>query len=177
MKSRTDAPRPTPHGPTPRRWSDTAAGRALPGLVLAGTGIAMLWIARGQPVWLGADAGPGLMAQLLGKGVIALGLVFALLRALRPDDTCTTGCGTGDGKGARRLSGPALLGAVLAFALTMPLTGLVTSATLAAALASWGAGERSPVALALTAAALGTLTAGIGLALLPPTAPLWPAFL
>jgi hypothetical protein len=134
----------------------------------------MLVVARGQPGWLGANVGPGLMAQLLGKGVVALGVAWALWRWLRPDPACTTGCATGDGTDAQRWSGPALLGAVVLFALALPVLGLVVSAALAAALAAWGAGERQMGALALTVAGLAGLTAGIGLALLPPTAPLWP---
>jgi len=151
-------------------------GRALPGLALALAGAAMLSLARGQPAWLGGAVGPGLMAQLLGKGVIGLGAAWALWRALRPEPACATGCVTGEGADAQPMSGPALLGAVLLFALTMPVLGLVVSATLAAALAAWGAGERQAGALALTVAGLAGLTAGIGLVLLPPTAPLWPAF-
>ena len=154
-----------------------AAGRALPGLTLCAAGVAMLWLARGQPAWLGANVGPGLMAQLLGKGVIGLGALWALWRALVPDPGGMAGCGAGDGEGAgaQRWSGPALLGAVLAFALSLPGLGLVVSTMLAAALAAWGAGERSAVALGLTVAGLGALTGVIGVTLLPPTAPLWPA--
>jgi hypothetical protein len=170
MDSRINIPRFWPRlrlaGPT---------NRALPGLALAAAGVAMLWLARGQPAWLGAAVGPGLMAQLLGKGVIALGALWALWRALRPDARCAAGCVQGDGAGSRHWSGPTLLGAVLAFALTLPALGLVVSATLAAGLAAWGAGEQSATALVLTVVGLGALTAGIGVTLLPPTAPLWPA--
>lgn len=155
----------------------TILRRALPGLALALAGVAMLALARGQPAWLGGAVGPGLMAQLLGKGVIGLGAAWALWRALRPEPACTTGCATGDGTDAQPMSGPALLGAVLLFALTMPMLGLIASVALSAALAAWGAGERHVGALALTVAGLAVLTAGIGVVLLPPTAPLWPAFL
>ena len=150
--------------------------RALPGLALALAGVAMLALARGQPAWLGEAVGPGLMAQLLGMGVIGLGAAWALWRALRPEPACTTGCATGEGTDAQPMSGPALLGAVLLFALAMPALGLVASATLTAALAAWGAGKRHAGSLALTVAGLAGLAAGIGLVLLPPTAPLWPAF-
>jgi hypothetical protein len=74
-----------------------------------------------------------------------------------------------------RHSAPALLGAVLAFALGVPVLGLVLSAGLAAGLAAWGAGERTPLALAVTVLGLMALVALVGVALLPPTAPLWPA--
>jgi len=170
MDSRIDLSR-----PEARDRLAGAAGRALPGLALCAAGVAMLWLARGQPAWLGGHVGPGLMAQLLGKGVIGLGALWALWRALRPEAGCAAGCGMGEGAGAQRWSGPALLGAVLAFALTLPGLGLVASAALAAALAAWGAGERSVLALGLTVAGLGVLTGVIGVTLLPPTAPLWPA--
>jgi hypothetical protein len=114
------------------------------------------------------------MAQLLSKGVIGIGGLWALWRALRTDHHSSAGCGTGTS--TQRWSGPALLGAVLLFALTLPTTGLVISAGLAAALAALGAGERGLVALALTVAGLALLTAIVGMTLLPPTAPLWPAF-
>lgn len=147
----------------------------MPGIALFAAGGVMLWLARGQPAWLGATVGPGLMAQLLGKGVIGLGAAWALLRVLRPDPASTQSCATGEVAEAQRWSGPALLGAVLLFALAMPVLGLVVSAALAAALAAWGAGERNLTALLLTVAGLAGLTTVIGLALLPPTAPLWPA--
>jgi hypothetical protein len=50
------------------------------------------------------------------------------------------------------------------------------SAGLSAALAAWGAGERTPRALAATVAGLMVLVALVGVTLLPPTAPLWPIF-
>ena len=57
-------------------------GRAVPGLALVLTGLAMLILAYGQPAWLDAHVGPGLFAQLLSKGVIALGAIWAAFRAL-----------------------------------------------------------------------------------------------
>lgn len=168
-------PRLGPRGRPVRTWIGAAAGRALPGLALCAAGGAMFLLAHGQPAWMGPNVGPGLMAQLLGKGVVVLGAIWAIWRALGRDTACTAGCGTGEGAAAQRWSGPALLGAVLVFALALPKLGLVVSATLAAALAAWGAGERSLPALALTVAGLGALTAGIAVTLLPPTAPLWPA--
>lgn len=134
----------------------------------------MLWLARGQPAWLGANVGPGLMAQLLAKGVIGIGGLWALWRALRSEQHSPEDCSTE--ASTQRWSAPALLGAVLLFALTLPMLGLVISATLAAALAALGAGERGPVALGVTVTGLALLTAIIGVTLLPPTTPLWPAF-
>lgn len=177
MDAKIDLPRMAPDLTAPAALGPTGLRRMLPGLALAGAGAAMLLLARGQPAWLGANVGPGLMAQLLGKGVIALGLAWAAWRVLRPDPDCAAGSGTGVPDEAQRWSGPALLGAVLLFALALPMLGLVASAALAAALAAWGAGERSLRALALTVTGLAGLVAGIGLALLPPTAPLWPAVL
>ncbi len=148
--------------------------RALPGLALCAVGVAMLLLARGQPAWLGPNVGPGLLAQLLAKGVIAIGSLWAVWLALRTEHDGPKGCGTG--ATTQSWSGLALLGAVLLFALALPVLGLVISAGLAAALAALGAGERGPVALGLTVAGLSGLTAIIGITFLPPTAPLWPAF-
>jgi hypothetical protein len=149
---------------------------AMPGMALAAMGAGILLLALGQPAWLGNDVGPGLMAQLLGKGIIALGLLWALIGATRPEAPAATNCMTETSASARNASGPALLGGVLVFALALPWLGMVIAAGLAATLAALGAGERAPRALALTVLGLSALTAAIGLVLLPPTAPLWPRF-
>lgn len=149
-------------------------GRAVPGLALVVTGSAMLILAHGQPAWLGGNVGPGLFAQLLSKGVIALGAIWAVFCALNAPPPQPAPCAEPADVTAQRWSGPALLGAVLLFALSLPAFGLVISAGLAATLAAIGAGERNPVALAVTVGALVAMTMMIGLALLPPTAPLWP---
>ena len=149
----------------------------LPGIVLCAIGAGMLALAQGQPAWLGGHVGPGLMAQILSLGVLGLGLAWAMLSARgRVTPTPSAGCGGDCGAPERGLrhSAPALLGAVLTFALTVPVLGLVLAAGLAAMLAAWGAGERSPRALALTVLGLMALVAIVGVALLPPTAPLWP---
>ncbi|MCU0902595.1 MAG: tripartite tricarboxylate transporter TctB family protein [Tabrizicola sp.] len=150
----------------------------LPGLVLCAIGAGMSGLALGQPAWLGGHVGPGLMAQILSLGVLGLGVAWAILLARgRITSTPSPGCGSDSGPPTRGLrhSAPALLGAVLTFALTLPFVGLVLAAGLAAALAAWGAGERTPRALALTVLGLMALVAIVGEALLPPTAPLWPA--
>jgi len=137
----------------------------------------MLVLAQGQPAWLGGHVGPGLMAQLLAMGVIGLGAVWAVLCARSPGPKAPfAGCGSETGQTAPglRQSAPALLGAVLAFALSLPLLGLVLAAGLAAGLAAWGAGESTPRPLAATVAGLMALVALVGVTLLPPTAPLWP---
>jgi hypothetical protein len=142
----------------------------LPGGAIAGAGVAMLALAQGQPAWLGGQFGPGLMARLLGIGVIGLGAAWMAICAISPHPPRTPApSGTG-----LAWSGPALLGAVLVFALALPALGLVLAAGLAAMLAALGAGERRPRGLAVTVAGLMALVAGIGELLLPPTAPLWP---
>ena len=148
--------------------------RALPGVALAAMGLGILLLARGQPAWLGNDVGPGLMAQLLGKGIVGLGLLWAVLGWTQPAAAAATGCSSESPAPVRDASGPALLGGVLVFALALPWLGMVIAAALAATLAALGAGERAPRALALTVFGLTALTAAIGLVLLPPTAPLWP---
>ncbi len=149
--------------------------RALPGLAICAMGGAISLVAHGQPAWFGDAVGPGLMAQWLGLGVMALGLVWALWGAVHPQEPQAAGCGQALPDDAHRASGPALLGAVLAFALFVPVIGLVLAAGAAATLAAIGAGERRPFALLVTVLGLTGLTAGIGVVFLPPTAPLWPA--
>lgn len=147
-------------------------GKALPGVALAALGAAISLIARTQPAWLDGQIGPGLMAQLVGAGVIGLGLIWSAWCILGAAASSSAGCGSGPTEHA--LSGPALLGAVLAFALCVPVLGLVLSAGVAATLAALGAGERKPLALLATVLGLMVLTAGIGMGFLPPSAPLWP---
>lgn len=161
-----------------RKGPRVALGRMLPGLALCAIGAAMSGLALGQPAWLGGHVGPGLMAQLLSLGVIGLGVAWAMICARdRATPMPSKGCGgdCGPPMPGLRHSAPALLGAVLAFALGVPVVGLVLSAGLAAGLAAWGAGERTPRALAVTVLGLMALVALVGVALLPPTAPLWPA--
>lgn len=155
----------------------TALGRVLPGLALCAIGAGMWVLAQGQPAWLGGQIGPGLMARLLAWGVIALGAAWALTCARnRAADMLPSERGgeTGQPTPGLRHSAPALLGAVLAFALSLPFVGLVLAAGMAAGLTAWGAGERSLRALAMTVAGLMALVSLVGVMLLPPTAPLWP---
>ena len=76
--------------------------------------------------------------------MIALGAIWAAFRALdatpRRPAPCAEPAEPADAT-AQRWSGPALLGAVLLFALSLPAFGLVISAGLAATLAAIGAGE------------------------------------
>jgi hypothetical protein len=152
----------------------------LPGFAILVVGTIMLVLAQDQPTWIGGHVGPGLMAELLGVGVIGLGCVWALICALTqpPDQTLisSSGCSADSHTAGLGSSGPALLGAVLVFALTLPIAGLVLSAGLSAAMSAWGAGERKAPALAATVFGLMALVAVIGEILLPPTAPLWPTF-
>jgi hypothetical protein len=150
--------------------------QAMPGLALAAMGLGVLVLAQGQPAWLDKDVGPGLLAQLLGKGIIALGLIWAAFGATMRRDQIA-GCGSETSAPATGAQGLALLGGVFVFALALPWLGMVIAAGLAAMLAAIGAGERAPRALAVTVLGLSALTAVIGLALLPPTAPLWPRFI
>jgi len=169
---------PVSQGKDRRRSRRRAAlGPLLPGLALCAIGAGMSGLAQGQPAWLGGHVGPGLIAQLLSFGVLGLGVAWTMICARPPAaEAPSPGCGSPPAKPVPGLrhSAPALLGAVLTFALTLPFVGLVLAAGLAAGLAAWGAGERSPRALGLTVAGLMALVALVGVALLPPTAPLWP---
>lgn len=150
---------------------------AAPGLVLLAIGAGMLFVARTQPFWVNGQVGPGLMAQLASAAVMLLGALWACIRAAGPVPTrAQASCQQSPGAPVpSRAVAPAVLGAVLVFALALPLAGLVLSAGLAAGVAAWGAGERSPGAMAATMLGIMALIAAIGMALLPPTAPLWPS--
>jgi hypothetical protein len=154
-----------------------SARRMLPAAALVGLGVVLLSLARTQPMWLGANVGPGLFAQVAALGVLGFGLAWALVLAVTAPRSHAAGCAAGDNTAqGLPMAGPALLGAVLAFALTLPVLGLVGAAAVAAALAAWAAGERQALALVVTVGALAGLVALVGLILLPPTAPLWPRF-
>lgn len=152
----------------PVPFSRLRQGPMAAALALIGMGALVVATGLSQPAWIGARVGPGLMMQGAGLGIIALAGLWLALRWGRAADAPQASAV------AAPLGGVLLLGSVLAFALLLPVTGLVIAATVAAALAGLGAGERSPLALLVTALSLGALTAAIGLTLLPPTAPLWP---
>jgi hypothetical protein len=116
------------------------------------------------------------MAQLMSAGVFGMGVLWTITLLVAPSRAQSAGCGSADGVQVQPWGGAGLLGAVLLFGLSVPLLGLVGSASLAAGLAALGAGERRASALGLTVAGLGAMAAIIGLGLLPPTAPLWPRF-
>jgi hypothetical protein len=151
-----------------------ALRRAVPGIALAMIGAGVLLLAGAQPAWLGNDVGPGLMGQLLGKGILALGVLWAVLCAAGWKNVTAPSCEGAPRMDTPGMSGPLLLGGVLIFALTLPLFGLVIAAGLAAMCSAIGAGERAPRALALTVIGLACLAALVGVVLLPSTAPLWP---
>jgi hypothetical protein len=157
-------------------YGAAALRRAVPGIALAIMGAGVLLLAGAQPAWRGNEVGPGLMAQFLGKGILALGVLWAVLCAARGQEPRAASCEAASHSDVIGMSGPLLLGGVLVFALTLPLFGLVIAAGLAAICSAIGAGERAPRALALTVIGLACLTALIGVILLPPTAPLWPRF-
>ena len=113
-------------------------------------------------------------------GVIGLGAAWAVLCARAPAAEApppSAGCGgeTGGPAPGLSLSAPALLGAG---------AGLRAEPACSRADPGGGAvggagglgrgGERTARALALTVAGLMALVAGVGVVLLPPTAPLWP---
>lgn len=146
-------------------------------LVLALVGGGLWLLSQGQPARLGDAVGPGYMARGLAEGVVGLAAVWALMiwRAGAPVPSLT-GCAPRTPAQERAVAGAgmALLGGVLAFALAVPVAGLVAGAGVAAGGAAWATGERRVGALAATMAGLAVLAAVIGVLLLPPTAPLWP---
>ncbi|WP_422368106.1 tripartite tricarboxylate transporter TctB family protein [Pelagibius sp.] len=140
--------------------------------VLAALGLAMMLLAYTQPAWIDGRVGPGLFAQWLSKGVVALSLLWAVLVALNP----AAGRGEGELTPSSKPLGPglALLGGVLVFVLLLPFTGLVVACTATALITGWGAGDRHWRALALSGLFAGAATLAVGLTLLPPATRLWP---
>jgi hypothetical protein len=141
-------------------------------LALGLVGIALWVLSQGQPARLGGAIGPGFMARWLALGIVALAALWGAVsfRRGRVADAAIHA----PEQAAQRGAGLALLGGVLAFALAVPVAGLVAGAGLAAGFAAWATGERRAGALAATMLALAALAAAIGVLLLPPTAPLWP---
>jgi hypothetical protein len=154
------------------------AGRIAAPLVLVAVGGGLWLLSLSQPAHLGEAIGPGFMARGLAIGVIVLSVFWCAASLLRPGTRGVEGKEGGALPPARPTFRPgagfALLAGVLAFALAVPWLGLVIGAALAAGFATWAAGERSALTLVGTAAGLAALAAAVGIALLPPTAPLWP---
>jgi hypothetical protein len=149
----------------------TAAGVAAP-LALGLVGITLWVLSQGQPARLGGAIGPGFMARWLALGIVVLAALWgaaSFWRGTRADAAIRS-----PERAAQQGAGLALLGGVLAFALAVPVAGLVAGAGLAAGFAAWATGERRVGALAATMMALAGLATAIGMLLLPPTAPLWP---
>lgn len=139
-------------------------------LALGLVGVAFWVLSQGQPARLGGAIGPGFMARGLAVGIVLLALLWGAVIVWRGRDADVVP----PARTAQWAAGPALLGGVLAFALLVPVAGLVAGAGLAAGFAAFATGERRAGALAATALLLAGLAAAIGLLLLPPTAPLWP---
>jgi hypothetical protein len=137
---------------------------------LAALGAALLIVARTQPAWVGPRVGPGLVAQAMAAGVVALAVLWALARLRERGEG---GAGRPARASASPLAGVCLLASVAAFALLLPPVGLVPAAAAAAALAALGAGERRAGGLVLTAGVGAGLAAGIGAGLMGPAATLW----
>ena len=145
--------------------------------MICAVGLVFFALARTQPAWVGDRIGPGLFAQWLSLGIVGLSMVWGLLALVaawlpprRPETEAA------DGLRLRGNAGPglALLAAVCLFALLLPTAGLIAACAVTAAVAGWGAGDRSLRALGLSALLGGAVAASVGLTLLPPTTRLWP---
>jgi len=145
--------------------------RLAPPLTLGLLGFGLWLLSQSQPARLGGAIGPGFMARGLAFGVVGLAALWAL--SVWREGHSSAGAAP-SARPAQRGAGLSLLAGVLAFALAVPVGGLVAGSAFAAGCAAWATGERRVRALAATMAGLAGLTAAIGLMLLPPTAPLWP---
>ncbi|WP_299395572.1 hypothetical protein [Pelagibius sp.] len=165
--------RPSASAITPKVVTATVA----PPAAIAALGGLLLVLAHTQPAWVSGRIGPGLFAQWLSMGVVALSLLWfaASLAGL----WLPRRHGLAEPEGGARFRGRttpglALLTAVALFPVLMPVAGLVAACAVTAAVAGWGAGDRGLRALAASALLAGMVAAGIGLTLLPPTTRLWP---
>jgi hypothetical protein len=131
-------------------------------------GAGLLALAYTQPAWLGERVGPGLFAQWLSKGVLALGAAMAVVALRGVSAAAALPHARGVAASVVILAGVALFAAFARDA------GLVVCCAIAAAMTGWAAGERRAAAL-LRAGGVGAAAAvAIGYALLPEAAPLWP---
>lgn len=147
-------------------------------LAICALGLIFLALALTQDAWVSGRIGPGLFAQSLSLGIVALAVIWAgsrvvdLSRLLQGGETCM------DAEpvhlGPRIHHGLALLVAVCLFAILLPFVGLVVACAITAAVAGWGAGDRGLIALSISAVLGAGVAAGIGFTLLPPTIQLWP---
>ena len=135
-------------------------------------GVVFFVIAMGAPAFVGSRIGPGLFARIFAAGVIGLSLVWLagtiFVRGQHGEDEQAV---------AQRLPltpAVALLGAVILFIVLRPLAGLVLTCALAGLSASWGAGERTVLALAASTVVAGGIALIIAALLLPEATPLWP---
>lgn len=157
-------------------WRPVALA-VLPAVVVCLLGTAFLAVAITQDAWVGSRIGPGLFAQWLSIGIIALSVIWAALslaehhRIAEASDRDNADAVRLEGRIAHGL---ALLAAVCLFALSLPHVGLVFACALTAVVAGWGAGDRGLFALSISALLGGCVALGIGLTLLPPTIKLWP---
>ncbi len=162
--------------PDPAITTGTVAAALAPPAIICAVGVLLLVLGHTQPAWLDGRVGPGLFAQWLSKGVIGLSMIWAIVSLIEVRRPPSRPAGPAD---SVRFRGPLghgimLLAAVSLFAVLLPLMGLVTACAVAGGVAGWAAGDRSPRALAFSAVICGTIAAGIGLTLLPPTTQIWP---
>ena len=146
--------------------------RLLGPLVLVSAGTGLLLLASTQPAWRGDRIGPGLVAQAMAGGTVALALLWGF-RRLHGDGPRTEWVACTTVRPANGTSGLWLLGAVAAFALLQPLVGLVPAAGATALAAAVGCGARRPGVLAAITAVGALIATAIGLGLLGSASVLW----
>lgn len=136
-------------------------------------GACMFVLALTQPAWLDNRIGPGLFARWLSASVVFTSVIWCVAALLQHDPAEDAARETG--RLASIVPGFGLLAGVAAFALAMPVTGMVIACALTAFVVSLGAGERGWAGLLLSVLSGAGAALAIGLTLLPPGARLWPA--
>ena len=163
-------------------WARRLAPLAAP-IFLVVLGLVLFSLAGTQPAWLDGRIGPGLLAQWLSIGVIALSAIWLLVAAFGVRGGRSGGLlDAGDqahwadnaATNGSIAAGLGLLSGVAAFALVLPVTGLVIACALAAGLVGWSTGERRAIGLGITIALGAAVPLILGATLLPPGTQLWP---
>ncbi|MEM9973932.1 MAG: tripartite tricarboxylate transporter TctB family protein [Pseudomonadota bacterium] len=149
-------------------WSAELAAPVFIGFL----GALMFALALTQPAWLDGRIGPGLFARWLSAAAIFMSVIWFVVALLQHAPAHDAARVTGEAPSL--LPGLGLLSGVVAFAIAMPVVGMVAACALTACVVSLGAGERGWTPNTLSALSGAGAALAVGLTLLPPGARLWP---
>jgi len=140
-------PRAVPGSPRYMRYEDLLAG-----LLLIGIAVFALWTSRTYPVGSAANMGPGYFPRMMCWSIIILGLLLIASNLRRPLDVS-------DDPETLKLRPLAFIAAsYVAFAVTLPLLGLLPAILVLILVASFAVPKRSLLELGLIILSLEALT-------------------